>query len=175
VVRIVEREEYDQWLAEQQSYYMLNIRNTDEDPFKGDLLKIEIADRKLELKSDFMAALEADGEEVVNLKHVFFETGSSRLQEISKYELDNVVTLMNTNQKIVVELSGHTDSTGDDDLNMTLSQSRAESVRNYLLGKGISDVSIVAKGYGETAPIDTNETAEGRQINRRTELKILSK
>ncbi len=175
LVRIVEREEYDQWLAEQQSYYMLNIRNTDDDPFKGDLLKIEIADRKVELKSDFMSALEADGQEVVQLKHVFFETASSRLQEISKYELDNVATLMNTNENIVVELRGHTDSTGDDDLNMALSQSRAESVRNYLLEKGISNVSIVAKGYGETAPVDTNETAEGRQVNRRTELKILSK
>jgi len=175
IVRIVEREEYDQWLSEQQSYYMTNIRNTDDDPFKGDLLKIEIADRKRELKSDFMSALEADEQKVIQLKHVFFETGSSQLKEISKYELDNVTTLMNSNNKVVVELSGHTDSTGDDDSNMTLSQSRAESVRNYLLGKGISDVSIVAKGYGETAPIDTNETAEGRQANRRTELKILSK
>jgi len=175
VVRIVEREEYDMWLADQQSYYMTNIRNTEDDPFKGDLLNIEIADRKLELKSDFMSALESDEQEVIQLKHVFFETGSSKLQGISKYELDNVVTLLNSNKEVVVELSGHTDSTGNEDANMTLSQNRAESVRNYLLGKGISDVSIVAKGYGITSPIDTNETPEGRQANRRTELKILSK
>ena len=135
LVKIVSQEEYEEWLSTQKSYYLTNVRHTEADPYKNDLLKIEIEDRKLELKSDFMSALEADDPTVIQLKHVFFKTGSAGLNDLSRYELDNLVDLMNSNQSVVVELSGHTDSVGDDDLNMTLSQDRAESVRNYLLGK----------------------------------------
>ncbi|NNL91700.1 MAG: OmpA family protein, partial [Saprospiraceae bacterium] len=175
IVEIVDRGTYEDWLKSQNSFYLGNIRNTDADPYKGDLLKIEIDERKVELKSEFMSALESDDAEVIRLKHVFFETGKSNLQEISEYELDNVAALIGENENVKVELSGHTDSTGDDDLNMALSEARAKAVRNYLLEKGVSSASIIAKGYGETAPIDSNETPEGRQNNRRTELKILAK
>ncbi|NNE13874.1 MAG: OmpA family protein [Saprospiraceae bacterium] len=175
IVEIVDRGTYEDWLKSQNSFYLGNIRNTDADPYKGDLLKIEIDERKVELKSEFMSALESDDAEVIRLKHVFFETGKSNLQDISEYELDNVAALIGENENVKVELSGHTDSTGDDDLNMALSEARAKAVRNYLLEKGVSSASIIAKGYGETAPIDSNETPEGRQNNRRTELKILAK
>jgi len=74
----------------------------------------------------------------------------------------------------VIEISGHTDDVGDDASNLTLSQQRAESVRNYLIKKGIAANRVVAKGYGETMPVTTGTSDEARQKNRRTEVKILS-
>ena len=72
-------------------------------------------------------------------------------------------------------MGGHTDSVGDDGANQVLSLARAESVVNYLLNRGVSADNMKMKGYGETVPVDTNDTEEGRQNNRRTELKIISK
>jgi outer membrane protein OmpA-like peptidoglycan-associated protein len=74
-----------------------------------------------------------------------------------------------------IELGSHTDSKGSDEYNMRLSENRSKSVVDYLISKGISSSRLVAKGYGETKPIDTNDTEEGRQNNRRTEFKILEK
>ena len=68
-------------------------------------------------------------------------------------------------------IEGHTDSVGKDDFNMTLSQKRAESVRQYLIGKGISDARLISVGFGETKPIATNNTSLGKAKNRRVELK----
>jgi outer membrane protein OmpA-like peptidoglycan-associated protein len=76
---------------------------------------------------------------------------------------------------ITVEIQGHTDSQGDDDFNMKLSQRRAESVRDYLMGRGITPDRMVPKGYGETVPIADNRTATGRGENRRVEFVITSK
>ncbi len=175
IVEIVSEEEYEQWASEQNSYYMQNIRNTDDDPFKGQLLDIEIMSREKELMSAFSSALESDDSDVIRLTNVFFDSGSATLKNISKYELDNLSNLLKSNPTTVVELSGHTDSAGDDNANRTLSQARAQAVVDYLSNKGISSSAMTAKGYGETSPIETNETPEGRQANRRTELKILSK
>jgi len=175
VVRIVEQDEYDEWVSQQSSYYMSNIRNTENDPNSGKLIGLEIVERKRELKSEFDNALSMDDINTIRLKNVFFETGSANLEDDSKYELDQLASLLSSNGGIKVELSGHTDSTGDSDANMTLSQARAASVREYIVGKGVSAVQITAKGYGDTQPVDSNETDEGRQNNRRSELKIISK
>ena len=74
---------------------------------------------------------------------------------------------------VKIEIGGHTDNYGSDEYNMKLSQSRCESVVNYLIEHGIAKNRLTAKGYGETVPIDTNETSEGRQMNRRTEFEII--
>ncbi len=108
------------------------------------------------------------------LKNIFFDFDKATLRPESFNELDRLVQLLNENPGIRVELSAHTDSKGSDDYNMKLSQKRAESVVNYLVGKGIAMDRLIAKGYGETQPIDTNDTEEGRQNNRRVEFKILS-
>jgi len=175
IVEIVEEDEYEKWLSEQKSYYLSNVRNTAEDPFKGQLLDLEILNRDRQLKEEFSSALTEEAGTVINLSNVFFESGSAVLQEKSKYELDNLASLLKANPAVVVELGGHTDSQGDDGANMSLSQSRAAAALSYLLNKGISTSSMTSKGYGENNPIDTNDTAEGRQANRRTELRIISK
>ena len=72
-----------------------------------------------------------------------------------------------------MEIGGHTDSTGEDAYNMGLSQRRAESVRSYLVSKGVKASRLEAKGYGETKPVASNDTNEGRAKNRRVELKKL--
>ena len=79
------------------------------------------------------------------------------------------------NSKMNVELAGHTDNTGDAKTNLDLSNKRAMAVKDYLVNRGIDAARLKAAGYGQTKPIDTNETDAGRQNNRRTELKILSK
>ena len=72
-------------------------------------------------------------------------------------------------------MGGHTDSQGDDGSNQILSQDRAQAVLNFLRTKGVNAGNLTSRGYGENNPIETNETPEGRQANRRTELKIISK
>ncbi len=176
ILKVVEQEEYDAWLETQNSYYMSTIRNTDDDPHKGTLLNTEIIQRKKDFNSKMQLALNADTDDgkIIKLDYVEFETGSANLTSLSKYELDNVVGAMNQYGNISIELGGHTDSVGDDAGNMALSESRARAVYNYLTGKGIASNRLGAIGYGETRPIDSNDTAEGRQNNRRTELKIIS-
>ncbi len=175
VVRIVEQDEYEEWLSQQSSYYMLNIRYTENDPNLDKLIGLEINQRKQELKSAFDNAVSMGDINTIRLKNVFFETGSASLKNDSKYELDYLAELLSSSEGLKVELSGHTDNTGESEVNMTLSQSRAEAVRDYLIGKGVSADQLSAKGYGDTKPVNSNETEEGRQNNRRSELKIISK
>lgn len=110
---------------------------------------------------------------VVRLNNVFFDFDKWDLRPESFVELDRVVKLLNENPKIEIEMSAHTDSYGSDEYNVRLSGNRAKSVMDYILSKGIAPGRIVSKGYGETVPVATNETDEGRQMNRRVEFKIL--
>ncbi len=173
LVKIVEQEEYEEWLLTQQSYYMTNIRNSDKDPFIGQLLNSEILERERELISEFSSALDSEEETLIRLKNVFFESGSASLKDDSKYELNKLASLLMENPNLVVEFGGHTDNTGDANSNMVLSQDRANAVVSYLSDKGAQNMS--SRGYGQTRPADSNDTEEGRQNNRRTELKIISK
>lgn len=109
------------------------------------------------------------------LRNIFFDFDKATIRPESANELERLIKLLNDNPTLKIELGSHTDSKGSDDYNMKLSDSRSKSVVDYLIGKGISTARLVAKGYGETKPIDTNETDDGRQNNRRTEFKILEK
>jgi len=110
------------------------------------------------------------------LKNIFFDFDKSTLRPESTNELERLTKLLNDVPTLKIEISSHTDSKGSDDYNMRLSQSRSETVVNYLINeKKIVKDRLVAKGYGETRPIATNDTDEGRQQNRRSEFEILSK
>lgn len=111
--------------------------------------------------------------QVVRLNNVFFDFDQWDLRPESYVELDRVVKLLNENPAIEIEMSAHTDSKGSDEYNFTLSDNRAKSVKDYILSKGIAESRIISQGYGETKPVATNETDEGRQLNRRVEFKIL--
>jgi outer membrane protein OmpA-like peptidoglycan-associated protein/tetratricopeptide (TPR) repeat protein len=109
------------------------------------------------------------------LRNVFFDYNKSTLRPESSAELDRLVKIMVDNPTLRIELSGHTDSRGSDDGNQRLSEARAKSCVDYLVAHGIAMSRLEFKGYGESKPIDTNDTEEGMQNNRRTEFKILSK
>ena len=105
----------------------------------------------------------------VILGNVYFNTGSAQLDPNSESVLDIVAASLVGKDTTHVEIHGHTDNTGNLQMNMRLSQRRAESVRSYLISKGIPAELIIAKGFGPTQPISTNETAAGRTKNRRIE------
>ena len=106
------------------------------------------------------------------LRNVFFDTGSAELRSESFTELNRLKTFLDDNPDIKIQLNGHTDNVGSDTNNLTLSDNRAKSVFNYLVKNGIDSKRMTYKGYGETSPIETNDTDAGRQANRRTEFMI---
>ena len=110
---------------------------------------------------------------VISLRNIFFNTASFDLLPASNTELDKLVGLLKTNATLRIELGGHTDNVGADAANMTLSDQRAKAVRDHVIGKGIEADRITAKGYGETKPVASNDTEEGRAQNRRTEVTVL--
>ncbi len=114
------------------------------------------------------------GERIV-LRNVFYQTDSFALDNRSMVELDKLVVFMETNPSVVVEIGGHTDSTGSEDHNLWLSGKRAEEVAAYLIARGIAKERIESRGYGMSEPVSSNETEGGRALNRRTELKVLGR
>lgn len=108
----------------------------------------------------------------IALRNVFFATGKSDITSDSYPELDRLVQLLKDVPGLEIELSGHTDNVGSEEMNKKLSGNRAQAVVDYLVGKGIKASRMTAKGYGSSKPVATNKTAEGRQENRRTEFLI---
>jgi outer membrane protein OmpA-like peptidoglycan-associated protein len=109
----------------------------------------------------------------VVLRNVEFESGSAELLESSASELRLLLELLRSDPEVRMEIRGHTDNIGDPQSNLTLSKQRAESVYNWLIEAGVDPQRLTYEGFGETMPLDSNETAEGRQRNRRTEFKLL--
>lgn len=109
----------------------------------------------------------------VRLKNIYFDFDKTTLKSESYVELNKVVDFLKQNSHVSIEIAGHTDSKGSDDYNLNLSQGRSQSVVDYLASQGIDKSRLQAHGYGETKPIDTNDTDEGRANNRRVEFTIL--
>ncbi|MCB0401845.1 MAG: OmpA family protein [Flavobacteriales bacterium] len=113
------------------------------------------------------------------LKNILYDYDRATLRPESKTELDRLVVILNEHAAIKVEISSHTDSKGTDAYNQKLSQRRAQSVVDYLIKKGIDKSRLVPTGYGESKPVapntneDGSDNPEGRQLNRRTEFKVL--
>ena len=106
------------------------------------------------------------------LRNVFFETGSAALLPTSTAELGRLVALLQETPALRIQISGHTDDVGDDASNQTLSENRAKAVYEYLIQNGIPAERLRYKGFGESKPIETNDTPEGRARNRRTEFVV---
>lgn len=117
---------------------------------------------------------------VIVMDNIYFEFNKASILPESYAGIDNqIVALMNQYPTMIIEIGGHTDSKGNDDYNLKLSQARANAVKEYLMKKGIAEGRLKAVGYGETKPIAPNtingkDNPEGRQKNRRTEFKVLS-
>lgn len=109
----------------------------------------------------------------INLRNIFFAVDSWELLPQSELELQRLTRLLSVNSTLIVEIGGHTDSTGDDAHNLNLSNNRAKAVCDYLIKNGIAKKRLTYKGYGENKPIADNESEKGKALNRRTGFKIL--
>ncbi|HEX5169382.1 MAG TPA: OmpA family protein [Cyclobacteriaceae bacterium] len=159
--------------------YRINL-----DPQSGYTVRIESsgfisAMEKLDVEGYAMETLELNWKlqpvergTTVNLKSVLFEQSEANLLPESYPELDLVVDFLQNNPTVTIELSGHTDNRGVASDNIKLSQDRVETVREYLISKGIEARRITGKGYGGMKPIASNDTEETRKLNRRVEFTI---
>ena len=149
--------------ADAEGYVSIN-ENLDLREFDAD------ADRSTETKDLYLAPIETGVTVVLN--NIFFDFDKSVLKSESFPELDRVVKLLNDRESITIDIAGHTDSIGAESYNLQLSKRRAEAVYNYLVEKGVSQDRIQVKYYGESQPISSNDTVEGRRDNRRVEFII---
>lgn len=111
--------------------------------------------------------------EVIRLNNIFFEFNKANLKSESFNELDRLYNILSQNKNMKIEISGHTDDKGSDEYNKKLSNSRARSVLDYLVKKGIDSNRLTSIGYGESNPVVSNDTDENRAFNRRVEFKVL--
>lgn len=107
------------------------------------------------------------------LKNIFFDTDKYELKDKSKTELEKIIRFLNGNPGVRVEIGGHTDNVGGLAYNRQLSEKRAASVYQYLVSNNIRKERLVLRGYGPDKPIGSNETEDGRQLNRRIEFKVI--
>jgi OmpA-OmpF porin, OOP family len=154
------RAEAEGKLSESQNLDLRNIQNDK-----------SIADQNFNLQPIQVAAIRAN--ESITLNNVFFDFDKWVLKKESYPELNRIVQLMNDTPNMEIVVSGHTDSQGPDEYNLTLSQRRSSAVAKYFTSKGISASRVKSVSFGEEYPVDTNDTAEGRKKNRRVEFKIL--
>jgi len=108
-----------------------------------------------------------------SIGNVLFDTDKSVIRSEGATEIDRVVKFLQDNVNVTMEIAGHTDSNADANYNLALSERRANAVRDYMISKGIFATRLTAKGYGESQPVATNETGDGRQKNRRTDFVIV--
>ncbi len=125
-----------------------------------------------DLSASFTEMIKA-GTGSISLNNVQFRTGSANLKESSFDELNGLSSILNENTGIKLRIGGHTDNVGNATNNKSLSEKRAAAVLNYLTGKGVAADRLEAVGYGADKPVDTNDTADGRAKNRRTEVEII--
>lgn len=133
---------------------------------------VQARNAELEAQLKALRGKSTDRGTVITLGDVLFDTGKSRLKPGSRRNMEQLATaLKNTGgRKVLIE--GHTDSKGSDELNQQLSEARANAVREALIGLGVDQAQISTAGYGERYPIASNNTAAGRQLNRRVEIVI---
>lgn len=107
------------------------------------------------------------------LRNVFFDVDKATLRKESEVELNKLIEVLQQNPDLSMEISGHTDSDGDAQHNTDLSQARAQAVYDYLVSKSVAQARMRVKGYGELKPVVNNDSAENKQLNRRTEIEFL--
>lgn len=130
------------------------------------------SDKYKEIRKDlFLAPIEKGV--TVRLNSIFFDPGKSLLRAESFPELDRLLSVLQLNSTLKIEISGHSDNVGEDAANLKLSNERAKAVTIYLNYRGIPVERITSKGYGKSKPVASNTTEQGRQLNRRVEVVIL--
>lgn len=137
--------------------FSLTAVNDDEKPLEQDLALVPI-----------------EKNAIITLNNVFFDFDKATLKEESFPELSRLVKTLSSRVSMTIEVDGHTDNTGPDEYNLYLSERRAKAVANYLIEQGVENSRIEVKFFGETQPVESNNTREGRRKNRRVEFKIIN-
>ncbi len=150
------------------SEYQIKIKSFDQEM---NYTALKVADADYDMEFDVNISYELP--KTYTLKDVRFDTNRATLKPESYKSLNELAEFMLLKKSLIIELAGHTDSEGEEEANQILSQKRAEAVRNYLIKKGVSPKRMTAAGYGETQPIATNSTEQGKALNRRTEVRII--
>jgi outer membrane protein OmpA-like peptidoglycan-associated protein len=109
---------------------------------------------------------------IVNMSGVWFDTGKATLKPGAREKLSKIAAILAAHRNLKLEVEGHTDNTGSQDLNQELSERRADAVRDYLVQEGVNSTAITARGMGEGQPVASNDSAAGRQLNRRVEMVV---
>ena len=138
-------------------------------------LQAEKVELRAQLLSQFNAILQTQDTArglIVNMSDVLFDTGKYSLRPLAREKLAKVAGIVSGHPGLRLDVEGHTDNVGGDDYNQQLSEQRGESVRDYLTAQGMATASVTSKGFGKTQPVASNDTADGRQRNRRVELVI---
>jgi outer membrane protein OmpA-like peptidoglycan-associated protein len=138
-------------------------------------LRADKAELRTQLLSQFNAILQTQDTArglIVNMSDVLFDTGKYSLRPLAREKLAKVAGIVSGHPGLRLDVEGYTDNVGGDDYNQQLSEQRGESVRGYLTDQGMAAGSVTARGFGKTQPVASNDTAEGRQQNRRVELVI---
>jgi outer membrane protein OmpA-like peptidoglycan-associated protein len=173
-------------LTEQGEKARLNARTHEADLAKSDALvaRAENAEQKLVADSaqqqanelqrqlEILQAQPTDRGLVLTLGDTLFATGKSELKSGATVNLDRLTAFMNEYPNRTAAIEGYTDSMGSEEMNQSLSQRRADAVKGYLVGRGVSSVRLSSSGRGENSPVADNESASGRQQNRRVEVVI---
>jgi len=139
------------------------------------LLQAEKAELRVNLLAQFNAILQTRDTArglIVNMSDVLFDTGKYSLRPAAREKLAKLAGIVSGHPGLRLAVEGYTDSVGGDDYNQQLSEHRSDGVRDYLTQQGMAGSSVTAKGFGKTQPVASNDTAEGRQQNRRVELVI---
>ena len=134
--------------------------------------KARLREQLREQLNQVLATREEAGKLIVNMSDVLFDFGQYTLKPGAKEKLAKISGILISHPGLTLEVDGHTDSVGSDAVNLTLSERRADTVRSYLVAQGVPQDTISAHGFGKDKPVATNDTAAGRQLNRRVEIVV---
>lgn len=152
--------------------YLISVKSIT-DSTKYGLIEIPLLEPGHFFTEPFKVNVRFEPASSYTLRDVYFDVNKATLRPESYKALNELLSYLQYKDDIKIEIAGHTDNIGKDSDNLELSRQRAEAIRNYLVRKGIQPARLQAKGYGATQPVADNETEEGRQLNRRTEVRIL--
>ncbi len=152
--------------------YNIHIQSDTHSDYVTRLIPAELIENG-EIRKDFYLLPEMKENQVIRLKHLIFEQGKAIITSESYQELDVLADFMHQNDKMMIQLEGHTDFRGSKKLNYELSQQRVEAVKHYLIQKGIQPKRIKTKAFGGTQPLTKEKSIEAASVNRRVEVRIL--
>jgi outer membrane protein OmpA-like peptidoglycan-associated protein len=144
----------------------------DEEKRKAAKLREEMQKKFSALQSELISVSKTARGTIISMSDILFDVGKATLKPDLKTNLAKIAGILTVYKDVNVLVEGHTDSTGTDEFNQKLSEDRSNSVMQYLIEQGVAAPRLQATGYGETKPVATNATAEGRQKNRRVDLVV---